>query len=118
MKTNITIYVEGGGDTAALKAQCRKAFRLFLEKAGFIGKMPTIVARDSRNAAYESYCIALKQGNNAMLLIDSESHVKHVNNVAEGPSTWNPWEHLKRRDSWQKQQRKRDIRRGVTPLKY
>ena len=99
MKTNITIYVEGGGDTAALKGQCRRAFSSFLEKAGFAGKMPKIVARGSRNAAYESYCIAIKQGNEALLLIDSEAPVQ---NISGDPSQWNPWEHLKTRDAWQR----------------
>ena len=99
MKTNITIYVEGGGDTAALKGQCRRAFSSFLEKAGFAGKMPKIVARGSRNAAYESYCIAIKQGNEALLLIDSEAPVQ---SISADPSQWNPWEHLKTRDAWQR----------------
>ena len=99
MKTNITIYVEGGGDTATLKGQCRRAFSAFLEKAGFAGKMPKIVARGSRNAAYESYCIAIKQGNEALLLIDSEAPVQ---NISGNPSQWNPWEHLKIRDTWKR----------------
>jgi len=99
VKTNITIYVEGGGDTAALKGQCRRAFSAFLEKAGFARKMPKIVVRGSRNAAYESYCIAIKQGNEALLLINSEAPVQ---NISGDPSQWNPWEHLKTRDAWQR----------------
>ena len=99
VKNNITIYVEGGGDTAALKGKCRKAFSLFLEKAGLVGRMPKIVARGSRNAAYESYCIAIKQGDEAMMLVDSESP---VHNISNEPSILNPWPHLKIRDSWAK----------------
>ena len=99
MKSNITIYVEGGGDTAALKARCRRAFSSFLEKAGFTGKMPKIVARGSRNSAYESYCIAVKQGNEALLLIDSEAFIQNMDGE---PMNRNPWEHLKTHDNWQR----------------
>ena len=86
--TNIKIFVEGGGDTNALKGQCRRAFSSFLQKAGFAGKMPKIVVRGSRNAAYDSYCTAIKQGEDALLLVDSEAPVK---NMSADPSQWNPW---------------------------
>jgi len=92
----ITIYVEGGGDTSALRGKCRRAFSSFLEKAGFVGKMPKIVACGSRNAAFDSFCIAKRQGNNALLLIDSEAPVQSI--------SVNPWEHLKNRDDWDRPQ--------------
>ena len=60
MKSNLTIYVEGGGDTAVLRGKCRKAFSLFLEKTGLAGRMPKIVARGSRNAAFESFKVMVK----------------------------------------------------------
>ena len=99
MKT-LTIYVEGGGDAAMLKTKCRRAFRLFLEKSGFTGKMPRIVACGSRNAAFDSFCIAKRQGSNALLLIDSEAPVQSV--------FVNPWEHLKKRDDWDRPQNASD----------
>jgi hypothetical protein len=40
---SIKIYVEGGGDSKALKTACRRGFRLFLEKAGLTNR---IAARD------------------------------------------------------------------------
>ncbi len=48
----ITIYVEGGGDTRRQQTDCRKAFSKFFEKAGFKGKMPTIIACGGRSIAY------------------------------------------------------------------
>lgn len=69
---NIKLYVEGGGDTADLKIRCREGFRKFLEKAGFQGRMPRIVACGGRRRAFESFRNALEQGDAALLLIDSE----------------------------------------------
>ena len=86
-----TLYVEGGGDSGALRRACRKGFRKFIEKAGLIGTMPKIVACGSRSNAYHSFCIAHASGTGpAMLLVDAEALV-----TASGP-----WQHLKDRDGW------------------
>lgn len=82
---SVKLYVEGGGDSKALRTACRKGFRTFLEKAGLTGKMPSIAACGGRHDAYEDFKTAHTNGQNAMLLVD-----------AEGPVTASgPWQHLK-----------------------
>ena len=70
----VTLYVEGGGDTNALKTACREGFREFITKAGIKGR-PRIVACGTRRDAFESFCTAIDQGEAAMLLVDSEAPV-------------------------------------------
>jgi len=95
------LYVEGGGDGKPLRTECREAFSKFLEKAGLRGAMPRVVACGSRNEAYERFCTALGQGQQAFLLVDSEGPVEA--SVETGPpEAWRPWEHLRRRDGWKK----------------
>ena len=43
----VKLFVEGGGDSHALRTECRAAFSSFLQKAGFSGHMPRIVASGS-----------------------------------------------------------------------
>lgn len=91
----ITIYVEGGGDTRRQQTDCRKAFSKFFEKAGFKGKMPTIIACGGRSIAYKDFCTAMKvKSDYPLLLVDSEAAV-----LAK-----TKWEHLKTRmgDAWDK----------------
>jgi hypothetical protein len=85
------LYVEGGGDSKALKARCREGFRKFVEKAGLAGRMPRIVPCGGRTNAYRSFETALDiRGRTPMLLID-----------AEGPLTAeSPWDHLFKQDGW------------------
>lgn len=99
----VKIYVEGGGDTAALKSACREGFSKFIEKAGLKETMPRIVACGSRRDAYESFCTALAAGTAAMLLVDSEAPV-HPSHQAGPPADWLPWQHLVQRegDQWTK----------------
>lgn len=64
---------------------------------------PRIVACGSRRDAYDSYCTAIKNGEDAVLLVDSEALVTPENQ--EGSSdTWQPWTHLIQRegDHWAK----------------
>ena len=96
-----TLYVEGGGDTKALHYECRKGFRMFLENAGAKGNLPRIVACGSREDAYYSFCDAIKNGEKAVLLVDSETPV-NTQHQTGNPETWLPWEHLKQRDKWEK----------------
>ena len=91
----IKIYVESGGerkDSKLLKIQCRKAFSKFFEKAGFIGRMPSIIACGSRDQAFRDFKLALSSSNDSwpVLLVDSESAVKSDS----------AWDHLKIRDKW------------------
>jgi hypothetical protein len=94
----VKLFVEGGGDNKALRTECRKAFNSFLLKVGFDGSMPRIVACGSRNNAYKDYCTAIKNGEKAVLLIDSEAPVDAESCVE--PEKWKPWNHLKNRDGW------------------
>ena len=65
--------------------------------------MPRIVACGSRQDAYQSFCIALENGNSAMLLVDSEAPVNAECMEGE-PESWKPWQHLQSRagDCWEK----------------
>lgn len=91
------LYVEGGGNTNDLRTACRRGFREFLNKAGLSGHMPRIVACGSRLNAYKDYCIAIDNGEKAMLLVDSEDPV-------DSQSQFQPWQHLLKRkeDQWRK----------------
>ncbi len=93
---NVKAYVEGGGDTNALKTKCRQGFSEFFRKAGLAGRMPRIVASGSRRNAYEDFCTALKKAaadQFIVLLVDSEDA------VATGAGSW---AHFKNRDGWDK----------------
>lgn len=90
------VYVEGGGNTRALKSKCREGFREFFLKAGLKGRMPRIVASGPRKDAYDDFCTTLEQNKSStfiMLLVDSEAEVAHGDSA---------WEHLKKRDNWEK----------------
>lgn len=101
------LFVEGGGDSHSLKAECRKGFTTFLTKAG-ITMRPRVVASGSRQSAYEDFCHALKQGEEAMLLVDAESAVatKYQTGV---PEIWQPWAHLRDRDRWERPSNSTDM---------
>ena len=90
---SVKLYVEGGGDSKALRTACRRGFSRFIEKAGLRGRMPRIVACGGRDDAYDSFKTAhAREGEAAMLLVD-----------AEGPmSEPGPWQHLERRDGWRR----------------
>ena len=110
----VKLFVEGGGDSKSLRTECRAAFNSFLQKAGLSGYMPRIVASGSRNAAYSDYCIAIKNGEEAVLLVDSETEViSQKDNINSNPvnnTIYNPWYHLTNRkavtgelaDHWEK----------------
>lgn len=99
----VKLYVEGGGDSKSLQIECRRGFREFLEKAGLKGKMPGITACGSRQEAYKDYCTALKGGEAAVLLVDSEAPVTPEHRQPKDqPAQWQPWQHLKARDGWDK----------------
>lgn len=105
----VKLYVEGGGDSAALKTACREGFARFLEKAGLSGHMPRIVACGGRQDAFDSFCTALKNGEPALLLVDSEAPVALAAQLGDATvkdvrSQWLPWLHLLHRpgDGWEK----------------
>jgi hypothetical protein len=98
----VKLYVEGGGDAAALKTACREGFTKFIKKAGLKNR-PRIVACGSRNDAYSSFCTAIASGDEAMLLVDAEAPILGGHQSGE-PKAWLPWAHLKQRpgDGWEK----------------
>lgn len=100
----VKLYVEGGGDSKALKSECRRAFREFLEKSGLKNQMPAIAASGSRRFAYDDFCMALASGQVALLLVDSEAPVAPAHQAAKQAANWRPWLHLKHRqgDGWHK----------------
>jgi hypothetical protein len=97
---SITIYFEGGGDRQDLKTLARKGLSQFVERMGFKGRMPKIVACGSRRMAYDRFKTALRESaslNNELpiLLVDSEDSVT---------GEMGAWEHLHKRehDRWER----------------
>lgn len=92
----VAIYVEGGGDSRQLKADCREGFRKFFENAKLAGRMPRVYACGSRNSAFDKFCTKLAESeaekSSVLLLVDSEEAVQ-----GQGP-----WSHLERRDRWKR----------------
>ena len=92
----VTVYLEGGGDSKELHTRCREGFRKLLERCGFGGRMPKLVACGGRSQAYADFCTAHRnasRGSIALMLIDSEDPMADINTT---------WPHLKVRDGWQK----------------
>lgn len=92
---NVRVYVEGGGDSASSKAECRKAFSQFLGRALVDCPKPRVIACGGRESAYENFVTALDvHGQDfVILLVDSEDEVMAGTTV---------WQHLKTRDNWDK----------------
>ena len=84
------IYVEGGGDDSSTLASCREGFRKLLEKSGFEGRMPRIVAKGDRQSAYRAFRLSHKAGeaDYVALMVDSEEPIEDLSR---------PWDHLERR---------------------
>jgi hypothetical protein len=80
--------------------------------------MPRIVASGSRKAAFDDFCTAINNGEEAVLLVDSESEVliPSGNIITNDQKTWKPWYHLKNRrgetgniaDNWDRPDRASD----------
>jgi hypothetical protein len=91
---SLKIYAEGGNNEKGgdLSTECRRAFNELLYRA--TGKRFAIVACGSRKRAYDDFAKAVRQGDPAALLVDSED-------VPE-PANRDAWEHLTTRDGWTK----------------
>ena len=86
----VVLYLEGGGEGKDQQARCREGFRKILEKSGFSGRMPRLVAGGGRDTTFKEFKSALRDsGKVAFLLVDSEA-----------PVTQSPWAHLQARDGW------------------
>lgn len=96
----VKLYVEGGGSSRKEQIECRRAFSQLLEKAGFTGRMPRIVACGSRSRAWQDFLHAVAQPDEtAMLLLDSEEPV-HDRSV---------WAHLHIHDGFARPAQVQDI---------
>lgn len=99
-KNTLTIYVEGGNrNSRAALLECQQAFKALLEQAGVPARGFTVTACGDRRTAFEDFKFAVEQGENALLLVDSEA------GLATDPRTGqpvNPWQHLAARsgDHW------------------
>ena len=104
---SVTVYVEGGGDSAELKGQCRKGFQKLLAKAGFGGRLPRVVACGPRDLAFRNFGRALRNGDGyPILLVDSEDPVADADRCDVNPS--GAWRHLAKRDNWTRSSDARD----------
>lgn len=106
----VKLYVEGGGDSHALKTECRKGFSSFLKKAGLDGTLPRIVAAGGRQNAFQLFCKAVennKNGDHILLLVDSEDPVDPSCEKGE-PAEWQPWMFLDQKEQWQKPKQSTD----------
>jgi len=94
----VKIYVEGGGnDNSRLCAELRRGFHSLFIKAGFDGKLPSVIASGGRAEAFHDFAIAIKKVKKdevILLLVDSEDAI----------TTSTKWEHVKNRtgDNWDK----------------
>ncbi len=98
----VGIYVEGGGDSKELHVRCREGFRKLIGKAGFRGRMPSIVACGGRQHAFDMFRTAIGkgQGFHPILLVDSEDPVDPQNELSDGSAA--VWNHLQSRDGWRR----------------
>ena len=90
------IYVEGGGDSKELHVRCREGFRRLLEKCGFAGRMPRLVACGGRTAVFDDFATAhanAASGDYVAMLVDSEDPVADAERTCA---------HLKQRDGLDK----------------
>jgi hypothetical protein len=90
---SVRIYVEGGGNTGALKSECRRGFSEFFAKILPVGRQPKVIACGSRNEALDNFRTALREHSkeHVVLLVDAEAPVAPEATV---------WAHLKQRDGW------------------
>ena len=90
----VSIYIEGGGDSAKLNQIFRTGWRDFFTSAGLTGRLPTVVRCGDRANAFRRFSVAVREaGDNELpvLLVDSEGPVR------EGRPAW---EHLQHSDDW------------------
>ena len=90
----VKLYVEGAAARNDLmRQQCREAFSVFFQAAR-VTLRPRTVPCGGRQAAYDAFANAVGAGKwdeLAVLLVDSED------SLGDGLSKW---QHLKRRDDW------------------
>lgn len=106
--TDDRLYIEGGGDSKAMRRRCGRAFRELLEKAGFVDCLPRLVARGSRNEVFDAFKTAHAQATDDQfiaMLIDSEDPAP----VPTDPLKQKTWDHLWGRDKWSRPEGTTDL---------
>ena len=88
MKT--TIYIEGGATGAYSREQCircERAFHKLLDRMGFTGRKPRLVACGGRGDVYKDFCTAHRSRGNGWVAmwIDSEDPMADIERA---------WKHL------------------------
>jgi hypothetical protein len=89
------LYIEGG-ESKEDQIRCREGFRKIFEKAGLYGRMPRLSACGGRESAFDDFKTAhasRKEHDYIAMLVDSEDPVEDLEKT---------WDHLKRRDKWDK----------------
>lgn len=103
---SVVLYVEGGGSGAnsdALQSELRRGFSAFFSNTSLGGtRRPRVVACGGREQAFDRFKTALVQGENALLLVDSEAPVVAAAQLGSDSRAWMPWLHLKRQAGWDK----------------
>lgn len=103
IKNDVYVYAEGGGSgahSADLQAEFRQAFAEFLSKTDLgTTRRPRVVPCGGREQAFDSFRTAIAQGQNALLLIDSETPVNPPHQPS-APGPYKPWAHLQTQASW------------------
>ena len=94
----VSIYVEGGGSSAASKRICRQAFAVLIRRCGFDVRRVRFELKPSgsRSEAFRQFRIAIRYADTndfVGLLVDSESTVVDINRT---------WNHLRGSDGWTK----------------
>jgi hypothetical protein len=87
------LYLEGGGDSKELHTRCREGFRRLLERCGFQGRMPRLVACGGRGTTFEDFASAHSGtvSDYVAMWLDSEDVLSDMEKA---------WVHLKVRDGW------------------
>ena len=101
------LYVGGDGEPKEdlqgypkyLPIECRRSFTKFIERAGIPSRTLTVTACGGRGSARNDFRTAIAQGENAMLLVDSEEPVSSEHERGENTSNRRPWDHLEQSDS-------------------
>ena len=97
-KRDVKVYAEGGGSgpgSSDLQSELRQGFAEFFAKTD-LGKVhrPRVVACGGREQALDMFRTAVKHGENALLLVDSENKVAAAD-------LGKPWKHLKVQAGWE-----------------
>lgn len=103
IKNDVYVYAEGGGSgahSADLQAEFRQAFAEFLSKTDLgTTRRPRVVPCGGREQAFDSFRTAIAQGQNALLLVDSETPINPLHQPP-APALWKPWAHLQAQATW------------------